>query len=62
MVGENGEELELSIGSFDDPGVLAPQYESWIIHREPWLTRLGIPEFEQDRTSGADGETLLSPS
>jgi hypothetical protein len=44
-------EYELSIGSFDHPGEFAPQYESWIIRREPWLAPIDGPQFEQNRTT-----------
>jgi hypothetical protein len=45
----NGHEVEISLGSFDAPGLLTPQYESWIIHREPWLTALQVPQYTHDR-------------
>lgn len=44
-------EIELSLGSFDEPGWLLPQYESWIANREPWLLALGVPQYEGDRPS-----------
>lgn len=46
----NGDEIELTIGSFDQPGLFAPDYESWVTHREPWLAPLPIPQNERDRT------------
>ena len=58
VVGENGGEVELSVGSFDEWGALAPDYESWTIRREPWLAALGIPQFEHERTPPA---TLDAP-
>jgi len=42
-------EVELSLGSLDEPGELTPQYESWVIRREPWLPALDVPQFERDR-------------
>jgi hypothetical protein len=42
-------EYELSLGSFDEPGQFEPQYESWIIRREPWLTPLPAPQHCRDR-------------
>jgi hypothetical protein len=48
----HGGEVELSLGSFDSPGLLTPQYESWTIRREPWLTPLAIPQYLQDRPAG----------
>jgi hypothetical protein len=44
-----GAEVELSLGSFDEAGWALPQYESWIIHREPWLLALGVPQYDGDR-------------
>lgn len=37
-------EVELSIGSFDDVGLLVPQYENWVGRREPWLAALDVPQ------------------
>ena len=44
-----GGEVELSLGSFDEVGLVQPQYESWTIRREPWLTALDVPQNDQDR-------------
>lgn len=44
-----GPEIELSLGSFDAPGLVAPQYESWTIRREPWLAALPVPQNNRDR-------------
>lgn len=38
MIGSD--EIELSMGSFDDVGLFAPEYESWIVRREPWQPEL----------------------
>lgn len=46
------DEVELSLGSLDDPGQLAPQHESWVIRREPWLAPLEVPQFDRDRPDG----------
>jgi hypothetical protein len=43
------DEIELSLGSFDDIGWALPQYESWTIRREPWLLPLSVPQSERDR-------------
>jgi hypothetical protein len=48
----SGEEVEIALGSFDDTGWALPQYESWIIRREPWLLPLAVPQYEGDRPSG----------
>jgi hypothetical protein len=44
-----GDEVEISLGSFDEPGLSAPQYECWTARREPWLPDLGLPRFAGDR-------------
>ena len=48
--GDGPEEVELSLGSFDQPGLFEPQYELWVIRREPWLRPLDVPQFTEDRT------------
>ena len=42
-------EIEISLGSFDDVGLVEPQYESWVIRREPWSVALNIPQHDRDR-------------
>lgn len=49
VVNLNGGEIEISLGSFDAPGLFAPEYESWIIRREPWQPALDTPQYRQDR-------------
>jgi hypothetical protein len=49
VLGGNGGECEISLGSFDEPGEFAPQYESWVVRREPWLPDIGLPRFTNDR-------------
>lgn len=46
-----GDEVEIGIGSFDDPGLFSPQYESWCIHREPWLAALNVPQYPSNNPS-----------
>ena len=50
VLGINGAELELSIGCFDNIGIFEPEYESWVIRREPWVAPLDVPQNEHDRT------------
>ena len=45
---DEGGEIELHTGSFDEPSLFAPMYENWIDSREDWLPRLGIPERHTD--------------
>jgi hypothetical protein len=51
VLGVNGDEVELSVGSFDEPALFAPEYESWTIRREPWLRPLDVPQHDRERTS-----------
>ncbi len=43
------EYVELHLGSFDEIGTLAPQYEIWTLWREPWLAPLDVAQYERDR-------------
>ena len=44
-------EIEISLGAFDEPGTFTPSYELWTIRREPWLPDLPTREHhEGDRT------------
>ena len=45
---DEGGEIELHLGGFDDVSVLIPQYENWVVHRESWLPRWGLPEHQTD--------------
>lgn len=49
VIALNGNEVEISLGSLDEPGVLEPQYESWITRREPWLAPLDKPQHAHER-------------
>lgn len=44
-------EIELSLGSFDEPGLFEPQYELWVTRREPWAAALDVPQFTGNRVS-----------
>lgn len=44
-------EIELSLGSFDEPGLFEPQYEMWVVRREPWAAPLDVPQFTGNRVS-----------
>lgn len=41
--------VELATTSFDATGLFPPQYESWTIRRQPWLTPLDVPQHDRDR-------------
>ncbi|MEW5687961.1 MAG: GFA family protein [Pseudomonadota bacterium] len=49
VYGGNAGEIELSLGSFDAVGPIAPQYESWVSRREPWLRALDVPQHAANR-------------
>lgn len=42
-------EIEVSLGSFDAPGLLEPQYECWVRRREPWLRALPVRQYTGNR-------------
>jgi hypothetical protein len=42
-------EAEISLGSLDHPGLVAPDYELWTIRREHWLNPLPIPQYAGDK-------------
>lgn len=50
VFGRDGEEIEVSLGSFDQPGLFEPQYELWIGRREPWLAALHVRQHEMNRS------------
>lgn len=54
LININGSEIEISLGSFDAPGLFEPDYESWVIRREPWLPPLDLPQHDQARIPSAD--------
>ncbi|WP_339780784.1 GFA family protein [uncultured Thalassospira sp.] len=44
------DEIEVNIGSLDDPDQLTPTYELWTIRRETWLPPLPFAkQYEQNR-------------
>jgi hypothetical protein len=44
-------EIELRLGAFDPvPTDLVPTYESWVVHREPWLPDVTGVQHGGDRT------------
>jgi hypothetical protein len=49
---DRSDEIELFLGSFDEPNVFTPTYELWTVRRERWLGDLPTVtrHFERDRT------------
>ncbi|BBK44754.1 hypothetical protein STVA_47740 [Allostella vacuolata] len=47
------EEIELHVGSFDEPNRFRPTYEAHVGRREDWLPALeGLPQFDGNREEG----------
>jgi hypothetical protein len=51
LVGIQDDEMEVSIGCLDAVGIMKPQYESWVVRREPWLAPLPVPQHDRDEPS-----------
>ena len=45
---DEGGEIELHLGSFDDTSLFPPMYENWIVYRESWLPYLDVPQRKTD--------------
>lgn len=45
------DEIDLYIGSFDEPGLWQPSYELWTSRREPWLPEVSsvVRRYEENR-------------
>ena len=53
----SGDEVEVHLGSLDEPDQLMPTYESWIIRRESWLPEFPLARrYEHDREAGGRSE------
>src|SRR5690606_42090956 len=61
VFGRTDNEVELSLGSFDDPDQFRPSYELWTIRRESWLPPFPVKKhYEQDRDPTSPYEDRLS--
>ncbi|MGV0875563.1 GFA family protein [Martelella sp. FLE1502] len=46
----SGDEIEINLGTFDQPNRFKPTYELWTIRRESWLPPLPVAHrYERDR-------------
>lgn len=46
----SGDEIELNLGSLDEPNRLTPTYELWTVRREEWLPAFPLKKhYEHDR-------------
>jgi hypothetical protein len=51
LFGQTGDEIEVNLGSLDQPNRFVPSYELWTVRRESWL-----PEFEDMKRYNRDRE------
>ena len=57
VLGQSGDEIEISLGAFDAPDQFTPTYELWTIRREQWLPEFPLSRhYEHDRESRARSE------
>lgn len=50
VFGLSGDEVEINLGSLDEPNRLQPTYELWTIRREAWLPEFPLKHrYERDR-------------
>ena len=53
----SGDEIEVHLGSLDEPNQFKPTYELWTIRRESWLPPLpDMKRYERDREGGGRHE------
>ena len=58
VYGRTGDEIEVSLGSFDEPNQLTPTYELWAVRRESWLPPFPVKrQYERDRESKSRSES-----
>jgi hypothetical protein len=51
---DHPDEIEVYLGSFDEPSVWRPTYEVWTVRRESWVAEIAPPhrQFPKDRPGG----------
>lgn len=50
VFGRSGDEVEVNLGSLDEPDRFVPTYELWTVRRESWLPRFPLDRhFERNR-------------
>ena len=53
----SGDEIEVNVGSLDEPDQLTPTYELWTVRRERWLPPFPLAHrYDRDRTSAGRTE------
>ncbi len=57
VFGRSGDEVEVNLGSLDEPDQFEPTYELWTIRREAWLPDYpALRRFDRDRKSTGRAE------
>lgn len=57
VFGRSGDEIELNLGSLDEPSQFKPAYELWTIRREAWLPKFPwVRSYERDRDNPSRSE------
>ncbi|MCU0829880.1 MAG: GFA family protein [Tabrizicola sp.] len=57
VFGRSGDEIEVNLGTLDQPSQFRPTYELWTIRREDWLPDFyGLRQVERDRESAGRSE------
>lgn len=52
VFGRSDDEIEINLGSLDEPNQFVPTYELWTIRRETWLPHFQLQrKYERNRTS-----------
>lgn len=50
VLARSGDEIEVNVGSLDEPNLFKPTYELWTIRREAWFPALPLAHhYERDR-------------
>lgn len=54
VFGQTADEVEVNLGSLDEPDQLRPTYELWTLRREAWLPPFPtLLRYERDRDAGS---------
>lgn len=54
VFGRSDDEIEVNLGSLDDPDQLKPTYELWTIRRESWLPEFPVKHRYAQNREGTD--------
>ncbi|MGJ8527100.1 GFA family protein [Maritalea sp.] len=50
VIAKTDDEIEVHLGSLDEPNQLKPTYESWVVRREAWLSPVpDAKQYDRDR-------------